>query len=300
MVMASASFAFDWNLDPTIVLPLLALLGAHLYALGPLRRKVNEAPLSVAQGLYLAGGYLILWFALVSPLDTLGDEYLFSAHMVQHMLLAIAVPPLLLLGTPQWLQEWVVARLHVTRVLRWLGQPVLAFGIFNADLWLWHAPALYDATLANAAVHAFEHLTFFGLGLLFWLPILGPARTVPRISKGFAVFYLFLGCQPMVVLGALLTFAAAPLYAPYVEAPRIWGLSSLQDQLLGGLIMWFPTNIPYVLGLTICFFQWLGEQERTERARIHDDEPYELFPSSAPRVAPLTIENDTAGSEAQA
>lgn len=302
MVTASAALDspwFVWNLDPTVVVPLVALLAAHLYALGPLRRKLGEVALSPAQIAYLTAGYVTLWFALISPLDALGDEYLFSAHMVQHMLISIVVPPLLLLGTPQWLQAWVVEQIRAGRVLRWIGQPVVAFGIFNADLWLWHVPALYDATLSNDAIHAFEHLTFFAFGLLFWLPVLGPARIVPRISKGFAIFYLFLACQPMVVLGALLTFAAQPLYAPYVAAPRVWGLSPLQDQQLGGLIMWLPTNIPYLLGITLLFFQWLAEQERTERKRFNDDAPYELFPTSAPRATAAASEGISLDAEAQ-
>ncbi|HEY7848997.1 MAG TPA: cytochrome c oxidase assembly protein, partial [Ktedonobacterales bacterium] len=153
----------------------------------------------------------------------------------------------------------------VRSVARWLANPIVAFGLFQADIWIWHAPTLYDLTLTNDIVHIFEHLSFLILGIIYWLPILSPTPLIPRISRGFAILYLFIGCQPMVALGALITFAANPLYTPYVTAPRVWGLSPLSDQQLGGLIMWLPTNIPYLIALSAAFFLWIGEHDREER-----------------------------------
>jgi cytochrome c oxidase assembly factor CtaG len=95
---------------------------------------------------------------------------------------------------------------------------------------------------------------------------MSPTPAIPRMSKAFAILYLFVGCQPMVALGALLTFAAQPLYQPYVDAPRVWGLSPLGDQQLGGLIMWLPSNIPYLIALSVIFFQWVSERDQAERA----------------------------------
>ena len=274
---SSAPLWLQWNLDPTLVLGIAVFVGAYFYALGPLRRKYGWAEtVDRRQVGYFVAGTVILILALNSPLDELGDEYLFSAHMVQHMLISIVVPPLWLLGTPEWMLAPLFKHANVTRVMRWLTNPIVAFGLFNADLWLWHAPAFYDATLANEYVHIFEHLTFIVFGVLFWWPILSPVRQIPRISKGFGVLYLFMACQPMVALGALLTFAAEPLYQPYIAAPRIWGLSPLADQQLGGLIMWLPTNIPYVIGLSVLFFQWVSDQDRAEREAAGEfDELYD-------------------------
>lgn len=282
MILADVARSTDslwlqWNLDPTLVLGIALIIGAYFYALGPLRRKYNWAEtVDTRQVAYFVAGTIILILALDSPLDTLGDEYLFSAHMVQHMLISIVVPPLWLLGTPEWMLAPLFKHANVTRIMRWVTYPVVAFGLFNADLWLWHAPALYDATLANEYVHIFEHLTFIVFGVLFWWPILSPVRQIPRISKGFGVLYLFMACQPMVALGALLTFAAHPLYQPYVVAPRIWGSTPLGDQQLGGLIMWLPTNIPYVIGLSVLFFGWVAEQDQKERTAAGEfDELYD-------------------------
>ncbi len=256
-----------WTLDPLLLISLALLLGAYFYALGPLRRRWGVAePVDRAKVAWFVIGWLVLALALLSPLDTLGDEFLFSAHMIQHMLIAIVAPPLLLLGIPAWMVAPLFKRETVRRAARWVAHPVVAFGIFQADIWLWHAPALYDLTLANDTVHVIEHLSFFLFGLLYWLPVMSPTPAIPRMSKGFAILYLFVGCQPMVALGALLTFAAQPLYQPYVEAPRVWGLSPLADQQLGGLIMWLPSNIPYLIALSVIFFQWLAERDLAERA----------------------------------
>ncbi len=256
-----------WTLDPALLVSLALIIGAYFYALGPLRRRwgVTE-PVDRARVAWFIAGWLTLVIALISPLDHLGDEYLFSAHMIQHMLIAIVAPPLLLLGIPAWMIEPLFRRDTVRRVARWVAYPVVAFGVFQADIWLWHAPALYDLTLENDTVHIFEHLTFFLFGLLYWLPVMSPTPAIPRMSKGFAILYLFVGCQPMVALGALITFAAQPLYQPYVEAPRVWGLSPLADQQLGGLIMWLPSNIPYLIALSALFFQWVAERDWAERA----------------------------------
>lgn len=264
---SSAPLWLQWNLDPKLVLGIALFTGAYFYALGPLRRKYGWSDtVDTRKVAYFVAGTVILVLALCSPLDTLSDQYLFSAHMVQHMLIAIVCPPLWLLGTPEWMLAPLFKRARVTRVMRWLTNPIVAFGVFNADLWLWHTPALYDATLVNDSIHILEHLSFIVFGILFWWPILSPVRQIPRISKGFGVLYLFMACQPMVALGALLTFAAHPLYQPYVTAPRIWGSTPLGDQQLGGLIMWLPTNIPYVIALSVMFFQWIADHDRAERA----------------------------------
>lgn len=256
-----------WTLDPILLSGLALILGAYFYTLGPLRRRWGVAePVDRAKVAWFISGWLVLALALLSPLDTLGDEFLFSAHMIQHMLIAIVAPPLLLLGVPAWMIAPLLKSETARRVARWVAHPVIAFGVFQADIWLWHAPALYDLTLANDTVHIIEHLSFFLFGLLYWLPVMSPTPAIPRMSKAFAILYLFVGCQPMVALGALLTFAAQPLYQPYVEAPRVWGLSPVADQQLGGLIMWLPSNIPYLIALSVIFFQWVSERDQVERA----------------------------------
>jgi cytochrome c oxidase assembly factor CtaG len=256
----------DWNLDPTLLLGIALLVGGYFYAIGPLRpRYTLGPPAGDRQVAAFLAAVVTLVVALLSPLDALGDRYLFSAHMVQHMLLAVVFPPLFLLGIPGWLLAPLLRRRPVLLVGLALTNPFAAFFLLNGALYIWHLPPLYDATLTNEALHVFEHLIFLATGVLFWWPVLGPAPELPRLSRPLAVLYLFLACQPMVLLGALLTFASQPFYSPYVAAPRIWGATPLGDQQLGGLIMWLPTNIPYLIALSVLFFQWVGERDLAER-----------------------------------
>ena len=277
----------DWNLDPVILIGIALFVGAYFYALGPLRRRYGRAEsVRAAQVTAFVAGTVVFALALISPLDALSDTYLFSAHMVQHMLIAVVAPPLWILGTPGWMLAPLFQRRAVVRVARLLTHPAVAFTLFNGDLWLWHWPALYDATLTNDAVHTFEHLTFVGAGVLFWWVVLSPLPRVPAVGKGTAVLYLFAACQPMVALGALLTFASTPFYAPYVTAPHIWGSTPLGDQQLGGLIMWLPTNIPYLIFLSAFFFQWVGIQDRREREEAGElDEPWQPMSTPDPQAA---------------
>ncbi len=285
---ASQVLLTGWNAQPSVILGLLALSGAYLYGVGPLRRRNDWAPApSRVRVAAFFGGIAVAAVALLSPLDTVGDTYLFSAHMVQHMLLTMVVPPLLLLGTPGWLLRPLLRRPAVARVARGLTWPVVAFALFNGDFWLWHAPALYNLTLENEWLHALEHLTFIATAVLNWFPILSPVPDeLPRLPLLNQVLYLFLDCQPMVLLGAGFTFAPQPLYAPYTHAPRIFGMSAATDQQLGGLIMWIPGNFIYIIAMSIVFFHWIDRQgAETERAEREAWEREELERASA--EAPL-------------
>lgn len=290
-----------WNFSPSIVLGILALAGLYAYGTGPLRvrwRLGDPVPRVRQVTYYLGMG--VLAFALLSPLDKLGDEYLFSAHMVQHMLLVMVVPPLLLLGTPGWLIRPLLRRTGLLALARWFNDalpaarglllPLIVFTLFNADFWVWHAPPLYDLTLRNEQIHILEHVTFLVFATLNWLPILSPLpEDLPRLPRLAQVLYLFLSCQPMVLLGALLTFAGHPLYAPYVAAPRIFGLSPLSDQQLGGLIMWIPGSVVYILMMSVIFFQWVQHQsDEAIRREMEED---------AAAVSPL-LARDALGNDA--
>lgn len=255
-----------WNWEPSIVIGTALLVGLYLYGIGPLRRKYHLAD-EVKRGQVVAFllGVFSIFLALVSPLDELGDSYLFSAHMVQHLFITIVGPPLLLMGTPGWLLQPLWRNRTVFLIARVFTFPALAFFLYNADFWLWHAPPLYNATLENQGIHILEHVTFIVFGVLYWWPILSPSEELPRLSLGGQVLYIFLAGMPTVALGAGLTFLP-PLYAPYLAAPRIWGLSAAVDQQLGGLIMWIPGNIFYIVIISILFIRWMQKQDAKQQA----------------------------------
>ncbi len=252
--------AWDW--DPTIVAGCLGLLVAYGLAL---RFRLT------LQATAWAGGVLVLLLSLVSPIDALGDTYLFSAHMLQHLLLVLVVPPLLLLGVPAALWE---------RLLRWrpadvaervLGRPGLAWALGVATLWIWHAPPLYNAALASEGVHAFEHLCFLMSATIFWWPIVAPVPERRRLGAWAAIGYLVMGALVDDVLGILLTFAPAGLYPAYLHPADVlgilpgirdgWGLTAAVDQQLGGILMWIPTSAVYLTALIALLTRWFGEPE---------------------------------------
>jgi cytochrome c oxidase assembly factor CtaG len=256
----------EWNPAPSVYIGIALLIALYLYAVGPLRRKYNlAASVKRSQIILFLAGMLILLLALASPLDELGDEYLFSAHMVQHLLITLVVPPLLLLGTPGWLLQPLLRNRTLFAIGKVLTHPFVAFFLFTIDFWLWHAPLLYDATLSNENLHIFEHLLFIITATLYWWPVLSPVKELPRLSLGGQVLYLFLSGMPSVALGAGLTFMQ-PLYAPYIQQPiRAWGLSPTTDQQLGGLIMWVPVNIIIIIVVSVLFITWMQAQDEKQR-----------------------------------
>lgn len=255
-----------WNWDPTLVIGAALIVGLYLYAVGPLRKRHHFEPASQGQILAFLLGAGLMFLALVSPLDELGDSYLFSAHMVQHLILTMVGPPLLLVGTPEWFIRPIVRNKALFAIARFLTYPAIAFVLFNADFFIWHAPALYNATLENQNIHILEHLTFIIFGLLNWWPIFSPSKDLPRLSIGGQTLYMFLSGMPIVLLGAGLTFAS-PLYAPYIAAPRVWGISAATDQQLGGLIMWIPGNIIFIVIMSVLFLRWMQKKEKEQDAQ---------------------------------
>ena len=256
----------QWNWQPSIIGGTLLIIGLYVYAVGPLREKLHladEIPMRKAVAFLL--GVNLMFLSLFSPLDALGDRYLFSAHMLQHLILTFVGPPLMLVGTPGWLIQPLLRNRTILRLGKIITAPVVAFTLFNADFFLWHAPALYDATLFNENLHILEHLTFIVFGVIYWWPIFSPVKVgLPRLSLGGQVLYLFFGAMPSVLLGAGLTFSP-PLYAPYIYAPRIWGISPATDQQLGGLLMWIPVSLLTIAIMSVLFIRWMQQQDQKQR-----------------------------------
>jgi len=257
----------QWNLDPSILIATALIMGIYLYAVGLLRRPYKLIDgVTRRQVIFFYLGVLVIFFALVSPLDAIGDRYLFSVHMVQHLFLTMVGAPLLLIGTPGVLLKPLIRPRPIFLLAKFLTHPFMAFFLFNADFWLWHIPALYDATLTHEGIHILEHITFIVFGVISWWPVFSPlSEDLPPLSTGGQVLYLFFSGMPVVALGAGLTFAG-PLYAPYLEAPRLWGLSAATDQQLAGLSRWVPGNIIYIIIVSIIFIRWMQKQETTQRA----------------------------------
>ncbi|MBI4610436.1 MAG: cytochrome c oxidase assembly protein [Candidatus Rokubacteria bacterium] len=255
-----------WDVHAEVVLGLALLASAYLVGVGPLARRHGWAErLPRVRPLAFFGGLGLVFLALNGPLHELSDRYLFSAHMVQHLLLTLVVPPLLLAGTPGWLLSPLLAWRGVGSAGRVLGRPLCAFAAYTVVLAAWHLPVLYEWAMRDHGVHVLQHLLFMATGLLLWWPVLSPVPELPPLPYPARMLYLFLAGVPMVLVAALITLSDEVLYPSYGDAPLAWGLTPLADQRAGGVIMWVPGTLVFLVAITIVFFCWVGaEPEREE------------------------------------
>ena len=266
---ASARALSTWNWEPSVVLGIALIVGAYLAALGPYRSRFKSSDtVDRARVFAFLLGAFVMLFALVSPLDDIGDRYLFSAHMTQHLLLTLVTPSLMLIGTPGWMLRPLLRDPVVMRAARLFTAPLIAFAIFNVDFLVWHLPTLYAATLHNETLHIFEHLLFIVTAFLNWWPILSPLPELPRLPAPAQILYLFGQALPATILGAFIVFAPAPLMPTYAAAPPIFGIDPMIDQQFSGLIMWMPGGMVYLLALSIVWFSWMDREERAEQAAV--------------------------------
>jgi cytochrome c oxidase assembly factor CtaG len=255
--------AAAWNLEPGITLGSLFLLGLYLGLARPLNRRTALFALGIA----------LLLLSLVSPLHLLADRYLFSAHMLQHMVLVLAVPPLLLWGLPPRLAgRLLAAAARGGPMARAIGRPLPAWVLFNGALWAWHVPVLYEAALGNAVLHRLEHLIFLLTATLFWWPVVAPLAGLtrrPALAPWAVLLYLAAALVASTLLGIILTFAPPGLYPSYLHPddpigllPFLrgsLGLSAGADQQLGGLLMWIPGGALYSIAIFATLGRWLAE-----------------------------------------
>lgn len=258
----------SWHFEPSVVVGIAGLIAAYILWTGPLNRRrpgAEDRPVTRGQSVAFLGGCLALFVALGQPLDDWSDAYLLSAHMFQHLLLMLLVPPLWLLGLPAWVLEPLTRRPWINRIGLTLTRAPVAFAIAGITLAAWHLPSLYDAALRHQPVHILEHQMFLVTSILVWWPIVGPLPAWPRLSKPLQCLYLFLLTFPSGIVGAFITLGSTGLYAAYDNAPRLWGMSLQTDQVIAGLMMWVFGNLIYLALITVIFFQWSSEAERAEQ-----------------------------------
>lgn len=253
-------YEWAWSLHPSVLLG-TGLLGAlYFYGIGPWRRARGLPPAPPWKVASFVASLLVLLASLNGPLHDLSDYYLFSVHMAQHLLLTLVFPPLLILGLPGWLVEPLVRPAPVRRVARVLTHPVAAAVIFTLTIAVWHVSQYYDLMMRDHDVHIVTHLMFMATATLLWWPVMSPVPDVlPRLGYGLGMLYLFLVGIPMQIVAALITLSGSVLYPWYSVAPRTWGLSPLDDQQLGGLLMWVPGNLYMFLVIGVLFLVWARE-----------------------------------------
>lgn len=264
-VLLHTNHAFTWTAwhpEPSLVVGLMLCGAWYAFSLSRLsarsRRTVPQwKPLAFAAGVFL------VFVALGSPLDV-GAGKLFSLHMLQHVLLTTWAPPLLLLGLPADVIRLYLRSDVVLKVVTFLTQPLLGASIFIANMWFWHFPAIYQLAVEFELIHYSMHLSFLGSGLMFWWSIIRPVPELHPVSTAWRFFYVFFTGFPMMVLALILIATPSVLYDYYAEQPRVWGISVIADQQLGGAIMGSLGELTMLIPFTVLFVRMMNEGDEAE------------------------------------
>lgn len=246
----------------------LAALGAlyHWRAAHPPSGNARTSGPTTTQRATFYTGLALIFLSLNGWVHDLSDYYLFSAHMVQHLVLTLVAPPLLIMGTAGWMLRPALRWRGVAPAARTITSAPVAFLVFNVVLTAWHLPPVYDLAMTYHAVHIVQHLCFMVSAVLMWWPILSPMPELPRLSYPAQMLYLFLLTIPMSLVAVSIAYSGSVLYPAYAAAPRLWGITPLQDQLIGALIMWIPGGLFFFAIISVVFFRWQQHGEDSAAA----------------------------------
>jgi cytochrome c oxidase assembly factor CtaG len=266
-----------WLGDPLVLVPLTLFAGIYVWRFAQARKQVGASAsargVGPLQALAFGGGMLALLVALVSPLDGLGDEYLFSAHMVQHVLIGDVAPLLILLGLSRVIMRPATRRLtSLERRLGPLASPATGIALWLVFMYLWHIPALYDAAAEHPLLHLLEHVSFFAAGVALWWPLIQPVPMRRRLTGLQPIAYIGTAKAGLAALGIFLTWSTTAIYPYYEHTPRIWGLSPIEDQNVAGVIMMVEQSLTLAIVLVWQFVRMLtrSEQEELRRERLEE------------------------------
>lgn len=265
-----------WSLDILLVVPVLLVSVLYLRGLARWTERSRPHPWWRTASYFAGLGVLLL--AVESPLDALGEQH-FSFHMVQHELIIMFAAPLVLLGAPttpvlrglpRSVKRRVVSPLArndgAYRVFRFVTHPLVAGGIFIAVLWAWHVtPGWYNAAVEHRPIHDLQHVSFFVIGVLFWWNVIDPAPMRARMPYLLRIGYLLAVSTPKHFLGAYIVFTDEVLFTAYERIPRYFDISLVDDESIGGLIMWVPSQMMHLVAMAIVFGVWAHKSEQQQQ-----------------------------------
>jgi len=252
----------DWNLDP-LEITILALVGALYWRRGrTLARRGRPVPRPRVTA--FAAGLLALFVALASPIDTIGEERLFSMHMFQHLLLGDVAALLLVLGLDGRLLRPLL-RIRLVHRLRVLAHPLVALPLWAANFVVWHLPVLFDAALRHDAVHALQHVLFVAFGMLMWAALIEPLPGPAWFTAPWKIPYILAMWLVMLVLSQVFIWSSHVYYSPYTHDAALWGLSHLSDQKAGGGVMLVESAFTMLPALVWVLLLVLRESEARQQ-----------------------------------
>ena len=268
-MIAAAPFADPWRFQPNVEVYILVvfLIGAFIYTvrvLGPQAVPAGQPPISRRNLWCFIAAMFVLFFASTWPIHQIGEDYLYSVHMVQHMLLTYVLPPLVLLATPEWLMRVLIGNGRAYRVVAFLTRPVVAAVLYNLVVMLLHVPGVVNNATTSAPLHYLLHLLVVTTALLMWAPVVGPFPEL-QLKSGGKMVYLFLQGVVPTVPAMWLSMADSPVYHHYGRQPvRVWGISAMDDQQIAGLIMKIGGSTYMWVIMGVIFFTRFSRQADSE------------------------------------
>lgn len=254
----------SWHPHPDVYLLVFLLGVGYWYANTRIRRY--SAPGSPGptrtQWWQWYGGLALMWVASGWPVHDIGEQSLYTFHMVEHMLLSLLVPPLLLMGTPRWLADATLGKL--ARWLRPVSRAVPAFVLFNTAFILIHWPEAVEAMLTSDLAHLALHTVLFGSAVLMWMPVLSPTPAIPKLGRPMQMLYLFLQSLLPTIPASFLTFSSTAIYPVYGDAALAWGVNPVADQTIAGIVMKLGGGLILWVTIAVIWFRWSSEERDWE------------------------------------
>jgi putative membrane protein len=281
-MLAAAHVPFPaWEPHPDVWLLVGMIVAGYVTAivrLGPTRTRAGEPAVTTFQAACFGAGALALLVASDWPIHDLGERYLFSVHMVQHLTYSLVAAPLLLIGTPTWLARAILKPPALLRTVRALSRFLPATIVFNLVVIVIHVPVVVNLALHHALIHFAIHAVILLSSLIVWMPLLSPLPEVPRFHPLMRMLFLFLQSVVPTIPASFLTFGDHPLYHFYETVPRLWGVSALNDMQYAGLIMKIAGGVVLWITIAIVFFRWYADEEEGARGphRVSRDLDREL------------------------
>jgi putative membrane protein len=264
-----AVYDWHWHPDPGVIDGVFVLSILYALAVGPARRYLApQESISRWQILSFVTAQILLFLAIASPLDQISEQYLFSAHMLQHVILIYPVPLFWLWGTPAWIWRIPLQMEALAPLVRLVTKPQVAFLLFNLTFYVWHLPPMYEWALRDSKVHFLEHATFMAGAVLLWWPLVQPLKELPRFHPGGQLLFLLAGSIAQIPLFGMLVFSHGALYPTYRNAPRLFAdIDAMGDQQLGAAIMKITAMLVMFISLAVIILRWYYIEERSGKAK---------------------------------
>lgn len=254
---ASVPAWWEWHLEPELIL-LLSIVLVGYFHLSQRYRK--DRPFPLKQSLLFFSGIFLFYAAVASPIDYIGEEFLFFVHMIQHTIFIYPVAILILIGLPEWLIQPVVEDPRIQPVLKKLLHPIVGCLAFGVTFSIWHVPFLYEMALKDQMVHNLEHFSFLITALMMWWPILTPVKSY-KLHPGVQLLYILALTIAQLPSFFVLVVSAEVLYPTYALAERIMDLTPIGDQMMGAVVMKLCGMLVFSGAFLNAFLQWSKLEE---------------------------------------